>query len=91
MKFGLKILKAYVILEHWGPSNEETELADYGMKLWSNRSYDYVPAIEGHPSNNFNNMDRTSHVQYFNSHDEQRVAYEALQNGSVSSDGYIQC
>jgi glycosidase len=79
--------EAYVILEHWGPSNEETELADYGMKLWSNRSYDYVPAIEGHPSNNFNNMDRTSHVQYFNSHDEQRVAYEALQNGSVSSDG----
>lgn len=79
--------EAYVILEHWGPANEETELADYGMKLWRNRSYDFVPAVNGTNSNNFNGLDALSHIQYFNSHDERRIAEHALTEGR-SNDSY---
>lgn len=73
---------AYIILEHWGVSNEEKELSDYGMKLWANRSYDYVPATVGNPSTgSFINMFATSHVSFFNSHDERRIAEHCLTEG----------
>lgn len=72
---------AYIILEHWGPANEEAELANYGMKLWRNRSYDYVPAATGNPTGNFNGMDTEHQVTYFNSHDERRLAEHLLTEG----------
>lgn len=73
---------AYIILEHWGVPNEEKELSDYGMKLWANRSYDYVPATVGNPSTgSFINMFATSHVSFFNSHDERRIAEHCLTEG----------
>jgi glycosidase len=78
---------AYVILEHWGPSNEESELAGYGMKLWRNKSYDFVPAITGSGAGDFRGMDDLSHVSYFNSHDERRIAEHALSEGLSSADG----
>ncbi|MFZ1706051.1 MAG: alpha-amylase family glycosyl hydrolase [Saprospiraceae bacterium] len=74
--------EAYIILEHWGVSNEEKELSDYGMKLWGNRSYDYVPATVGNPQNgSFANMHLTSHVLFYNSHDERRIAEHCLTEG----------
>lgn len=73
--------QAYVILEHWGPANEESILADYGMKMWSNRSYDFVPAVVGANTGSFNNLSATSHVSFFNSHDERRIAEHALTEG----------
>lgn len=74
--------EAYVILEHWGPGNEEQQLADYGMKMWSNRTYDMVQPIVGNPAaGNFSAMDRTAFVSLFNSHDERRVAEHALTEG----------
>lgn len=79
--------KAYIILEHWAPANEEQILGDYGMKMWRNRSYDYVPAITGNISGNFNSMDAESHVSFFNSHDERRIAEHALVEGA-SQGGY---
>ncbi len=79
---------SYIILEHWGPSNEETELANYGMKLWRNKSYDYVPAMIGNATTgSFNGMQQNSHVAYFNSHDERRLAEHALSEGLISTDG----
>jgi len=78
---------AYIILEHWAPANEERELADYGMKMWRNRSYDYVPATVGRPGNSFNDMDATSHVSLISSHDERRVAEHCLTEG-VSEASY---
>jgi len=78
---------AYIILEHWGSPSEELELSNYGMKLWKNRSYDYVPITTGNNSGNFNNMDATTHVSYFNSHDERRIADHVLAEGQVN-DGY---
>jgi len=79
--------KSYVILEHWGPPEEENNLADYGMKLWSNRSYDYVPAIVGNSGGSFQSMNRQSHVSFYNSHDERRIAEHALTEG-LNRDGY---
>jgi hypothetical protein len=72
---------AYVILEHWGGTSEENELGNYGMKMWRNRSYDFVPAVTGAGGGNFNNMDAPIHVSYFNSHDERRMAEHALTEG----------
>ena len=79
--------EAYVILEHWGPPNEEGELADYGMKLWLNESYEWVPSINGTNGGSFGDMKLGSHVTYYNSHDEQRIAWHALNEGVSSADG----
>ena len=79
---------AYIILEHWGSASEESLLAADGMKMWRNKSYDYVPLSNGINSGSFSGMNATSHVSYFNSHDEQRLPYhtlnEGLSNGSYN-------
>lgn len=76
--------KAYIILEHWGPANEESQLAALGMKMWRNKSYDYVPATVGNPVGSFAGMDATSHVTFYNSHDERRIAEHCLTEGRSS-------
>ena len=78
---------AYIILEHWGSASEEQVLGNYGMKLWKNRSYDYVPAVNGSGSGNFSSMNIQSQVSYFDSHDERRIAEHALNEG-LSSNNY---
>lgn len=79
--------EAYIILEHWAPATEEQVLANHGMKMWTNRSYDYVPAVTGALSGSFQSMDRQSHISFFNSHDERRIAEHAITE-SLSVDGY---
>ncbi|MBI1182732.1 DUF4961 domain-containing protein [bacterium] len=80
--------KAIVILEHWGGAQEENELGAQGMIMWRNRSYDYVPAAAGNFGNgNFSGMNDTTHVSYFDSHDEQRLAQQILASG-VSNVAY---
>lgn len=77
--------KAYIILEHWASQAEEKVLSDYGMKMWGNRSYDFVPATVGNPSTgSFAGLDATSHVLFFNSHDERRIAEHCLTEGRSS-------
>ena len=73
--------EAYIILEHWGPANEEQELGNYGMKMWRNRSYDYVPAAIGRTNTSLQGMDALTHVSYFNSHDERRLSEHILNEG----------
>ena len=72
---------AYIILEHWGTASEESTLAANGMKMWRNRSYEYVPAANGYGTGTFSGMSATTHVSYFNSHDEQRLPYHTLNEG----------
>ena len=72
---------SYVILEHWGTSSEENQLGDYGMKMWLNRSYDFVPAANGSTSGSFTRLDEPNHVVYYNSHDENRIAEHVLTEG----------
>ncbi len=76
--------KAYIILEHWSPDAEETQLGNYGMKMWRNKSYDFVPATIGNPTGSFSGMDATSHVAFYNSHDERRIAEHCLTEGRSS-------
>ena len=75
---------AYVILEHWGPFNEESQLANYGMKLWRRRSFDYVQPSIGNDAGNFGSMEVQSHVSYFDSHDEPRLAEHVIKEGRSS-------
>jgi 1,4-alpha-glucan branching enzyme len=76
--------KSYIILEHWSPDAEETQLGNYGMKMWRNKSYDFVPATIGNPTGTFANTDATTHVTFYDSHDERRIAEHCISEGSSS-------
>jgi 1,4-alpha-glucan branching enzyme len=78
--------KAYVILEHWAPANEEQALAADGMKMWRNKTYDYVQSAIGSNNGSFANAAETSHVPLYGSHDEQRVGYHCLTEGYQTAD-----
>lgn len=78
---------AYIILEHWAPAAEENILAGFGYKMWKNRSYDVVPATTGAGGGSFADMGIKSHVSYFDSHDERRLAEHVITEG-LSKDGY---
>ncbi len=79
--------EAYVILEHWADNAEEKILANYGMMLWGNLTYDYHNAMKGNASNLINGLytyrgwDQPHLITYSESHDEERGMYENLQYG----------
>ncbi|OGU54696.1 MAG: hypothetical protein A2V66_10405 [Ignavibacteria bacterium RBG_13_36_8] len=83
---------AYVILEHFADDDEETELADYGMMLWSNMSGSYQSAAIGN-SAGFSRISYKTHgftsphlVGYMESHDEERMMYRTKTEGKNSDD-----
>jgi glycosidase len=88
----------YVILEHFADNSEETVLANAGMMLWGNMNYAYVNTSKGSTSNtNFINgyygtngrgWQQPGLVSYMESHDEQRLMYEALTAGLNNGNGY---
>ena len=83
---------AYVILEHLGANNEETELANYGMMLWGNLNYDYNEATMGYNSNltwgsyQERGWNDPHLVTYMESHDEERLMFKNLEYGNSSGD-----
>ena len=93
---------SYVIFEHLGGNNEETEWANYrldegkGIMLWSNLNGPYSEAIMGYNDNGKSNFDWASYknrgweeprnVAYMESHDEERLMYRALEFGNSSGD-----
>lgn len=88
----LKSPGCYAILEHFADNSEEVELANYGMLLWGNNTYNFQEAVMGFLGNsNFSNNIFTTRgwtnphlVGYMESHDEERLMYKALQNGNSS-------
>lgn len=88
----LKSPGCYAILEHFADNSEEIELANYGMMLWGNNTYNFQEAVMGFLGNsNFSNNIFTARgwtnphlVGYMESHDEERLMYKALQNGNSS-------
>lgn len=78
---------AYVILEHFADGNEESQLASAGMLLWGNMTGTYSSALEGNSGSNLNQANRLSHVNYMESHDEERQMVDLLKNGQ-SRDSY---
>jgi len=84
--------EAYIILEHFAANNEEKELAEYGMMLWSNHTHNYNEATMGYNNGNNSNFEwidyrekgwDTPHaVGYMESHDEERLMYKNIQFGN---------
>lgn len=86
---------AYCILEHFAENSEEKELAEYGMLLWGNQNFSYKEGIKGFTSSaDFSGGIAESRgwsvnhlLAYQESHDEERLMYEAKTNG-LSSGSY---
>ena len=91
----------YVIFEHLGGSSEEQQWANYrldegkGVMLWGKTNTPYYQLAMGYGSDsNFSGIGHESRgfqgkrlLGYFESHDEERVMYKALQYGN-NWDGY---
>jgi glycosidase len=83
----------YIILEHWCDNNEEKQLADYGCMLWGNVTYGYQNSGMGYIANSsltngiYSNRTWTvPHlITYMESHDEERLMYEAITFGNASN------
>ncbi|GAB4332392.1 MAG: hypothetical protein OHK0038_08070 [Flammeovirgaceae bacterium] len=86
---------AYVILEHFNTS-EESVLTDEGFMVWGNINHQYREAVKGYPgSGSFGSIDSYSGdnggrgwgnrnlLGYMESHDENRVGYDAKYYGQV--------
>ena len=73
--------EAYVILEHLGDPSEESTLANHGMLLWGNMTGTYSSALGGNSNSNINLANRVTHVNYMESHDEERQLVELIKNG----------
>jgi glycosidase len=76
---------AYVILEHFAASSEETVLAANGMLLWGNMTGAYADALEGNSSAGIEQAARNSHINYMESHDEERLMVGLTKSGLSSS------
>ena len=91
----------YVIFEHLGTSDEEQQWANYrleegkGIMMWGKTNTPYFQLLMGYGSDsNFSGIGHESRgfngkrlLGYFESHDEERVMYKALQFGN-NWDGY---
>ncbi len=83
----------YTILEHFADWQEERELTSYGqgMMVWNNQNHPARDAVRS-GSGGLNGLSYTSRgwntpyalVSYIESHDEERLMYEALNFGSSS-------
>ncbi|MGZ2369735.1 alpha-amylase family glycosyl hydrolase [Ancylomarina sp. YFZ004] len=84
---------AVVIFEHLSENSEEKELAAHGILLWGNANHDYSEATKGESSNfswtswKNRDWDGPKVVSYMESHDEERMMYRNLTEGT-SLDGY---
>lgn len=86
----------FVILEHLGVNEEEKELGEYknGMIFWANLNHEYqaATAARGGNLNSVFHGTRTWNqagvLAYMESHDEERLMFNALQNGSSGVNNY---
>ena len=82
----------YVILEHWGPNNEEMALSDYGMLLWGNATHQYYEAAMGYTADSDfrggiykeRGWNDKHLITYTESHDEERAAFKIKTYGNSS-------
>ncbi len=81
---------AYIILEHFADSFEESELIRNGMMVWGNLNGQFSEATMGY-TNDLSNLDYRAKgfpspgaVNYMESHDEERLMYRNLNFGNTS-------
>ncbi|HMM11818.1 MAG TPA: alpha-amylase family glycosyl hydrolase [Bacteroidales bacterium] len=85
--------QTYVILEHFAPNNEESELAAYGMLIWGNLNHAYAQSSMGYvDGSNFSGISWKSRgwnhphlVGYMESHDEERQMFKNLTYGNTTN------
>ncbi len=85
---------AYMILEHFADNSEEKELANYGMLFWGNINYNFRYSARGATKTSDISTNWLSYKErgwnnpnvlgYMESHDEERLVYDVLQNGNAS-------
>jgi glycosidase len=83
---------AYVILEHFAANTEEEELSDYGCMLWGGAgiSNQFLDASMGYASTFAQANYQTKGwadphlIAYMESHDEERMMFDNLNNGNSS-------
>ena len=76
---------AFVVLEHFCDTREETELAKAGLHLWRNMNNAYCQSGMGWEENSaFTSLyeKKPAWVGYMESHDEERVAYKQKTYGN---------
>ncbi len=74
---------AYIILEHFAASDEEKVLSDLDMILWNNLNHTYREVLSGaNPAGSFAGAEKSTHISYMESHDEQRLSY-TIRNGGT--------
>lgn len=82
---------AYVILELFSEDKEEKVLTDMGMTVWANQNGDTRNAVKGFGSDftrysyNERGFTKPAAVGYMESHDEERVVYDASKKSKVSA------
>lgn len=89
---------AYVICEHLTNQPEEKKMGENGLMLWRNMNPQYKQAAMGYSSEsdfnrlydwNVSDMPTNSLVGYMESHDEERLCYQALTYGTDVIKGEI--
>ncbi|HYF70035.1 MAG TPA: alpha-amylase family glycosyl hydrolase [Ohtaekwangia sp.] len=83
---------AYLILEHFGSDEEETELIDHGFMVWGNLNHAYSQNSKGFSGSSdiagiyhkTRGLTTPGVVGYMESHDEERMMYRNLQEGNTS-------
>ena len=80
---------AFVILEHFAGNAEESALSNNGFMLWGDMNYSYNQAVMGYGSDLSGTLASNrgwwgkNLVAYMESHDEERLCYEAKVNGNA--------
>ncbi|MFD2521840.1 alpha-amylase family glycosyl hydrolase [Emticicia soli] len=75
----------YLILEHLAANDEETELADYGFLLWGHLNHQFRNLLKGKNdsiswlSHKTRGWQHPHLIGYMESHDEERLIYDAKQ------------
>ena len=80
---------AYVILEHFAEDPEESELTNYGMMVWDNQNGGFREMLKS-SRGDVNRLSWKAHagfqraasVGYMESHDEDRLIFDVVKNGS---------
>lgn len=87
---------AYVIMEHFGGLQEETEMTDYGMMTWGNMNHNYNEATMGYSGNSLSGVTHYSRswdeprlMGFMESHDEERMMYKNLEFGNNNGLDYF--
>jgi hypothetical protein len=84
---------SYCILEHFGGDQEEIELSNYGMLLWSNLNYESNQNTMGYVNSSslsrayapFKGHTKLGLISYAESHDEERLMYKNINYGLTTS------